>query len=80
MLRLRNTGNFKAPDFVRMDQTLLPFVRDDGKTYDKKDVKQVWAQSGQIDLDKRQATVQFTVFTDGANRVRPVVIFQGKDR
>ena len=63
-----------------MDQTLLPFVRDDGKTYDKKDVKQVWAQSGQIDLDKRQATVQFTVFTDGANRVRPIVIFQGKDR
>ena len=80
LLRLRNTGNFKASDFVSIDQTLLPFVRDDGKTYDKKDVKQVWAQSGQIDLDKRQATVQFTVFTDGANRVRPVVIFQGKDR
>ena len=76
LLWLRNTGNFKACDFVSMDQTLFPFVRDNGKTYDKKDVKQVWAQSGQSGLDKRQATVQLTVFTDEVDRVRPIFIQQ----
>ena len=54
-----------------MDQTPLPFVLDDGKNYDKKGVKEVWAQSGQSGLDKRQPTVQLTVFADGVNRVRP---------
>ena len=56
----------------------LPFVLDDGKTFDKKGVKEVWAQSGQSDLNKRQATVQLTVFADGVDRVRPTVIFRGK--
>ena len=78
MLRLGNTGNFKASDLANMDHTPLPFVLDDGKTYNKKGSKEVWAQSGQSGLDKRQATVQLTVFADGVDRVRPTVIFQGK--
>ena len=41
-------------------------------------MKEVWAQSGQSGLDKRQATVQLTVFSDGVDRVRPTVIFRGK--
>ena len=53
LLRLRNTGNFKATDLANMDQTPLPFVLDDGKTYYKKVVKEIWAQSGQSGLDKR---------------------------
>ena len=61
-----------------MDQTPLPFVLDDGKTYDKKGVKEVWVQSGQAGLDKRQATVQLAVFSDWVARVRPTVIFRGK--
>ena len=61
-----------------MDQTPLPFVLDDEKTSDKKGVKEVWAQSGQSSLDKRQATVQLTVFADGVDRVIPTVIFRGK--
>ena len=71
MLRLGNTGNFKASDLANMDHTPLPFVLDDGK----KGSKEVWAQSGQSGLDKRQATVQLTVFADGVDRVRPTVIF-----
>ena len=51
---------------------------DDGKTYDKKGVKEVWAQSGQPCPDKRQVTVQLTIFADGVDRVRPTVIFRGK--
>ena len=57
LLRLRNTGNFKASDLANMDQTALPFVLDDGKTYYKKGVKEFWVQSRQSSLDKRQATV-----------------------
>ena len=48
------------------------------KTYDKKGVKEVLAQSGQSGLDKRQATVQLTVFADAVDRVTPTVIFRGK--
>ena len=61
-----------------MDQTPLLFVLDDGKTYHKKGVKKIGAQSGQSGLDKRQAPVQLTVFADGVDRVRPTVIFWGK--
>ena len=75
---MRNTGNFKASDLANMDQTPFPFVLDDGKTYDKNGVKEIWAQSGQFDLDKRQVTVQLTVFADGVDRVRPTVIFEAK--
>ena len=57
-----------------MDQTSLPVVLNDGKTYDQKGVKEVWAQSGQSGLDKTQVTVQLTVFADGVDRVRPTVI------
>ena len=78
MLRLRNTSNFKASDVANIDQTPLPFVLGDGKAYDKKGVREVWAESGQSDLDKRQATVQLTVFADGVDRIRPTIIFRGK--
>ena len=61
-----------------MDQTPLPFVLEDGKTYDKEGVKEVWTQSGQSSLDKRRATVQLKVFADGVDRVRLTVIFRGK--
>ena len=71
LLRLRNTGKFEAPDLANMDQTPLLFVLDDGKTFDKKGMKEVSAQSEQLGLDKRQATVQLTVFADKADRVRP---------
>ena len=77
LLRLRNTGTFQASDLANMDQTPLPFVLDDGKTYGKKGVKEFWAQSGQSDLDKRQATLQLTVFADGVDRARPTVSRQG---
>ena len=79
LLRLRNTGNFKAYDLANMDQTPLPFVLDNGKTYDKKGVKEIWAQSGQPALDKRQGNVQLTIFANanGTDRVRPTVIFRG---
>ena len=35
-------------------------------------------QIGHSGLDKRQATVQLTIFADGVDRVRPTIIFKGK--
>ena len=60
-----------------MDPTPLPYVLDGGKTYDKVGAKEVWSQSCQSGLDKRQATVRLTVFADGVTRVRPTLIFRG---
>ena len=35
-------------------------------------------QIGHSGLDKRQATVQLTIFADGVDRVLPTIIFEGK--
>ena len=78
LLRLRITGNFKASDLANMNQTALPFVLDDGKSYDKEGVKEVWAQSGQSGPDKRQEAAQLTVFADAVDRVKLTAIFGGK--
>ena len=54
-----------------MDQVPLPFVMDDGVTYEEKGAKEVWTQSRPSGLDKCQATVQ---------RVRPTIIFKGTSK
>ena len=61
-----------------MDQTPLPFVMNDGKTYNQTGSKEIWCASGSPGLEKRQCTVQLTIFSDGLSRIRPLVIFQGK--
>ena len=35
LLRERKRGTFKLKDIANMDQTPLPFVLDDGRTYDR---------------------------------------------
>ena len=66
---MQSSGDYQDGDIANIDQKSLPFILDDGKTYDIKGVKEVWAQSGQSGLDKRQATVQLTVFADGVDRL-----------
>ena len=61
-----------------MDQTPLPFVLEDNRTYDSVGAKEIWVRSGQSGLDKRQCSVQLTVFGDRVCRLRPTLIFQGK--
>ena len=61
-----------------MDQTGSPFIIDDGKTYDSKGSKDAWCKSGQPGLDKRQCTVELTVFADGVPRINLLLIFRGK--
>ena len=61
-----------------MDQTPLPFVLDNGKTYADKGSIEVWCISGSSGLDKQQCSVQLTIFADVVPRVRPLVIFRVK--
>ena len=61
-----------------MDQTPLPFVLDDGTTYEHHGSKDVCCKTGASGLEKRQATAQITIFADGVPRVKPLIIFKGK--
>ena len=63
-----------------MDQMPLHFVLNDGSTYDAKGAAEVWCSSGASGLDKRQCTVQLTVFGDGISRARPTLIFGGEGK
>ena len=59
-------------------QTPLSFTFTDGSTYTEKGEKTVWVRGGTSGLDKRQCTVQITLFADGEPRIKPLVIFRGK--
>ena len=59
-----------------MDQTTIPFVLDDNRTYDKVGAKKFWIVSDQSGLET-QCTVQLTVFADGSS-LPPLIIFRGK--
>ena len=77
-LHERICGKFQLKDIANMDQTPLPLALDDNRTYDTVGAKEIWVRRGQSGLDKRQCTVQLTVFGGGVCRLRPTLIFQGK--
>ena len=61
-----------------MDQTPLPFVMDDNKTYENVDANEFLTTSVQSGFDKRQWTVQLTIFAEGIT-LSSLVIFSGKE-
>ena len=61
-----------------MDQTPLPYILDDGKTYNEINEKDVICKTGASGLGKRQCTAQLTVFAVGVARVNPLLIFRGE--
>ena len=63
---------------ANVDQTPLPFSFTGGPTYNDVGSKSVWVRAASSGLDKRQCTVQLTLFADGVSRVKPLVIFEGK--
>ena len=73
-------GTFKLCDIVSMDQKALPFVLDDGRAYEAKGSEEVWFSSSKTGLDKRQSTIQLTVFADGISRDRPTIIFRDEGK
>ena len=80
ILRERKRGKCEDRDIANMDQTPLPFVLDDGKSYDSTGAKEVWCSNASSGLDKRQCTVHLTIFADGVSRVRPTIIFRGQGK
>ena len=77
LFHIRKCGQYSLADIANMDQTGLPFIMDDGKTYANKGSDDVSCLSGQSGLEKRQATAQLTIFADG-RKLKPLIIFRGK--
>ena len=40
----------------------------------------IWVKGRGSGLDKRQCTVQITLYADGKTRVKPMIIFRGKGK
>ena len=72
-----DVGRFSLAQIANMDQTPLPFTFSSGETYADTGDRTVWIRGGASGLDKRQCTVQLTVFADGEPRVKPLLIFKG---
>ena len=70
-------GRLRLNCIANFDETPLPFTFTNGLTYESKGASTVWVQGGSSGLDKRQCTVQLTIFADGIPRIKPLVIFRG---
>ncbi|RPA93736.1 hypothetical protein L873DRAFT_1703897, partial [Choiromyces venosus 120613-1] len=62
-----------------VDETPLPFEFLDGQMYADKGSHSVQVKASNSGWDKRQATLVLTVFGSGKPRVRPLIIFKGKE-
>ena len=78
LIKVRRRGVYLLSDIANMDQTPLPFILDDGKTYNETNEKDVICKTGASGLDKHQSTAQLELFSDGVPRVKPFLIFKGK--
>jgi hypothetical protein len=72
-------GRYLLSHILNMDQTPLPWEYLTGITYEFKGSKTVWVKSKTSGWDKRQATIQLTIFADGVARVKPLIIFRGAE-
>ena len=70
----RRRGAHQLGDLANMDRTPLPFVMNEGKTYDKTGADGVWLASVSSGLDKRQCMEQLSIFADG-KPMMPLIIF-----
>ena len=59
-------------NIINMDQTTLPWEYLEGKTYEFRGNRTVWVKSKKSGWNKRQATIQLTIFADGIPRVKPI--------
>ena len=71
-------GPWEQRDIANMDQTPLEFCfNTKGSTYSSTGGKTVWCRTTGSGHDKRQCTVQLTIFADGEPRIKPFIIFKG---
>ena len=74
-------GPWELSDIANMDQTLLEFCfNTKGATYATTGDKTIWTRTTGSGHDKRQCTVQLTVFSDGEPRLKPLLIFEGTQK
>jgi len=60
-----------------MDETPLPFEYLSGRTDNQQGEKMIWIQgSQQSGWDKRQTTIQLTIFADAVPHVKPLIFFR----
>jgi len=75
---LKEVGRYHLACICNMDQTSLSFELLSGQTYEPRGSKSVWVKGAMSGWDKRQATLQLTIFADGKMRVLPLILFKGK--
>ena len=78
LLRVHRHSVYQTKDIANMDQTPLPSLLDDRKTYVDKGSSEVWCVPGTSGLDMWQCSMLLTIFADGVPRVYPLVIFRVK--
>lgn len=71
-------SRFLKSNIVNLDKMPIPYEYLEGKTYDMKEEKTIWAKQSQNGWDKRRASLVHCVFADGIPRVPPMIIFRGK--
>jgi hypothetical protein len=62
---------------LNVDETPIPFNRDDGSTWDLLGAKTVSVKTHRSGWEKRQATLILYIFGDGICRLQPKLIFYG---
>ena len=73
-------GKWNPRTIANMDQPPQPFCFTQGSTYAERGERSVWLCGGASGLNKRQCTVQLTLFADGEPRVKLLVICCGKGK
>lgn len=71
-------GRIALKDIANMDQTPLAFEFSGASTYETTGSTEVSVRTARGGWDKRQATLQVTVFADGIDRIKPLLMFHGK--
>ena len=72
---ITDVGLFRLSQICNMDEMLILFEFLNGRTYEMKGAKTVWAKQTRWGWDKRQATLILYVFADGRSQIKPKLIF-----
>lgn len=74
-------GPWNLSIIANMDQTPLEFCfNTKGATYETKGEETIWTRSTGSGHEKRQCTVQLTIFADGEPQVKPLLTFKGSGK
>eukprot|EP00795_Rhopilema_esculentum_P014366 gene14366-5413_t len=78
MVNHKKWGRWVPERRFNVDQVPLPFVVDQGMTYDLKGSTSVWISQSASGLDRRQCTLQLCIQPTEKQNVPPAIIFRGK--